>query len=380
MPKKAHEYPKRILLAVSGMSPQILTETLYAIAIAEKKTPFIPTEIHLISTLEGARRANLELLHPQTGKFHQFCADYHLEGIAFNEHTIYTIEDKAGTPLNDIKTPQDNEAAADFITHIVSKLTSDHQSALHVSIAGGRKTMGYYLGYALSLYGRVQDRLSHVLVSENYEGLQDFFYPTPESHVIYDRHRNPLDTQKAEVMLAHIPFVRLRDGLPSHLLGGAMGFSESIALARSFENKPRLKIDKKQRCLYANSLKVKMSSSNFSFYLWMIEQTVYGQRPIQRPYDLDRSDLVPATREYVESFLKIYETHSSEGERDKVSMALRKDGMSKFWISERINGVRKSFEQVLEKAAADFYCVHTEGKNTNRSYFIELEKDQIEFL
>lgn len=37
--------------------------------------------------------------------------------------------------------------------------------------------MGYYLGYALSLYGRAQDRLSHVLVTERYESLRDFFIP-----------------------------------------------------------------------------------------------------------------------------------------------------------------------------------------------------------
>lgn len=185
--KQPHQYEKRILLAVSGMSPQILTETLYAIVVAEKETPFIPTEVHLISTQEGARRAILELLHPQTGKFHGLCREYGLTGIQFNEQNVYAIKDKAGMPLNDIKTPKDNEAAADFITEIVSQLTRDNNAALHVSMAGGRKTMGYYLGYALSLYGRAQDRLSHVLVSENYESLPAFFYPTIESFVIYDR-------------------------------------------------------------------------------------------------------------------------------------------------------------------------------------------------
>jgi CRISPR-associated protein (TIGR02584 family) len=28
---------------------------------------------------------------------------------------------------------------------------------------GERKTMGFYVGYALSLFGRAQDRLSHVI-------------------------------------------------------------------------------------------------------------------------------------------------------------------------------------------------------------------------
>jgi CRISPR-associated protein (TIGR02584 family) len=41
--------------------------------------------------------------------------------------------------------------------------TADPQASLHVSIAGERKTMGFYVGYALSLFGRTQGRLSHVL-------------------------------------------------------------------------------------------------------------------------------------------------------------------------------------------------------------------------
>ena len=43
---------------------------------------------------------------------------------------------------------------ADAITALVRALTADPGSAVHASIAGGRKTMGFYLGYALSLFGR----------------------------------------------------------------------------------------------------------------------------------------------------------------------------------------------------------------------------------
>jgi len=228
-----HSYSKRILLAVSGMSPQIVTETLYALTVAEKDQPFIPTEIHLISTTTGKNRAVLELLHPQTGKFHQLCQDYGLKGIQFCAEQIYVIPDKHGVLLDDIKTPEENEAAADFITQKVNELTRDTDSALHVSIAGGCKTMGYYLGYALSLFGRAQDRLSHVLVTANYEGLPAYFYPTPDSHLIYDRDKNPLDTKIAEVILACIPFVRLRTGLPNFLLEGSASFNDSIRFART---------------------------------------------------------------------------------------------------------------------------------------------------
>lgn len=38
--------------------------------------------------------------------------------------------------------------------------------------------MGFYAGYALSLYGRKQDRMSHVLVEDKYEQAVNFFYPS----------------------------------------------------------------------------------------------------------------------------------------------------------------------------------------------------------
>jgi CRISPR-associated protein (TIGR02584 family) len=87
----------------------------------------------------------------------------------------------AARPLEDIRSPDDNRRAADGITELIREFTADPDCALHVSIAGGRKTMGFFLGYALSLYGRPQDKLSHVLVSEPFESSSGFYYPTPAS-------------------------------------------------------------------------------------------------------------------------------------------------------------------------------------------------------
>ena len=47
-----HEYPRRVLLVVCGLSPQIVTETIYALA-ADPVQPFVPTEVHLITTAEA---------------------------------------------------------------------------------------------------------------------------------------------------------------------------------------------------------------------------------------------------------------------------------------------------------------------------------------
>src|SRR5690606_16067709 len=235
-------YPRRILLAVTGLSPQVVTETLYALAVRQRP-PFIPTEVHLLTTVEGAQRARLALLSDVPGWFHRLRKDYGLPEIAFDANHIHVLTAADGTPLSDIRSPQDNECAADAITEMVRAFTEQPDTALHVSIAGGRKTMGFYLGYALSLFGREQDRLSHVLVSEPFESSWDFFYPTPYSRIITTRDNKLADTRDARITLAEIPFVSLRHGLPEHLLNGAASFSAVVSAARAALAAPELIID-----------------------------------------------------------------------------------------------------------------------------------------
>ena len=158
-------YPRRVLLAVTGLTPQIVTETLYAVAV--KGTPrWVPTEIRIITTRQGAEKAERMSL---PAELRQLCGDYDLPEAAFGVEDIRIIKSPNGKPLDDILDEADNAAVADFITEEVRALTADPNASLHVSIAGGRKTMGFYVGYALSLFGREQDRLSHVLVPPSLE-------------------------------------------------------------------------------------------------------------------------------------------------------------------------------------------------------------------
>ncbi len=186
---------RRILLVVTGLTPQVVTETLYALA-HRKPTPWLPDEVHLITTATGGENARLNLLIGM-GWFHRLVRDYRLPGIVFPAEHIHILRDTAGNPLDDIRTVEQNTLAADYIIEIIREFTENPATELHVSIAGGRKTMGYYLGYALSLYGRPQDRLSHVLVSEPYETNRDFYYPTPHDHPIHSLRGDKLITVNA---------------------------------------------------------------------------------------------------------------------------------------------------------------------------------------
>ena len=70
-------YRHRILLVVTGLSPQVVTETIYALAVGHNP-PFVPTEVQLLTTAEGAERARLSLLSEDPGWFGRLCRDYGL--------------------------------------------------------------------------------------------------------------------------------------------------------------------------------------------------------------------------------------------------------------------------------------------------------------
>lgn len=61
-------FPRRVLLAVTGLTQQIVTKTLYALAVAQDPT-WIPTEIRTITMAEGAKRARLSLRSIVDGRF-----------------------------------------------------------------------------------------------------------------------------------------------------------------------------------------------------------------------------------------------------------------------------------------------------------------------
>ncbi len=364
-------FPRRVLLAVSGLTPQIVTETLYALA-ADEFAPFVPTEVHLITSAEGAQRAELSLLSDDLGWFHKLCADYHLPGITFNRSHIHIMRDARGQPMNDIRTPADNQAAADFITAQVRAFTADSGCALHASIAGGRKTMGFYLGYALSLFGRPQDRLSHVLVSDPFESSYDFFYPTPYSRVLQTKGGQLADTAMAQVTLAEIPFVSLRHGLPTALLAGQASFNETVAGARAALAPAQLTIDLPCQRILAGGLEIALPPAELALLAVFARQTVQGLEPLSAP---TKGVPDPAwAKRYLREYRRVT---GSLADIEATERAL-KDGMDGEYFSARKSKLERRLKTALGPAA-EAYRIDDGGVRPRR-YALRLTGDAVRFV
>ena len=224
-----------ILLVVTGMTPQIITETVYGLAIAPEDgvEPWVPDEIHVLSTKFGLNQIRGSIINKNI--FAQMVRDYpgyDLDKIQFTEANMHVFTNAQGEALDDIKSKEDSEIVADAICQKVRELTADEDTELHVSIAGGRKTMAFYMGYAMSLYGREQDALSHVFVDDEFEFVKDFYYPTPYDNLITGKRLGAsVNTRHAVVTLAEIPFVRMRRHFEQDLLAHIQDASVSKTVA-----------------------------------------------------------------------------------------------------------------------------------------------------
>ena len=265
-----------ILLVVTGMTPQIITETVYGLAIAPEDgvEPWVPDEIHVLSTKFGLNQIRGSIINKNI--FAQMVRDYpgyDLDKIQFTEANMHVFTNAQGEALDDIKSKEDSEIVADAICQKVRELTADEDTELHVSIAGGRKTMGYYAGYAMSLYGRPDDRMSHVLVSDKFENVREFYYPTPYSNNVEGKDQHYVDTQEAQVWLMDLPFVRLRDGLKKTEYLNA-GFSETVFKINSANSEIHLTLNTANRVIMVNKdlkLAVKLPPISFAFLQWFAD-------------------------------------------------------------------------------------------------------------
>lgn len=366
-----HEYPRRILIAVTGLSPQIVTETLYALAVAPIASPFIPTEIHLISTRSGAEKARLALLSEEPGWFYRLSHDYALPPIHFGADTIHVLEDVNGKPLEDIRSPEDNRRAADGITGIIREFTADPDCALHVSIAGGRKTMGFFLGYALSLYGRPQDKLSHVLVSEPFEASLNFYYPTPTSHVLEMPGGRLVDSAQAQITLAELPFVSLRHGLPEALLTGRASYNETVEAARHALAPAELQIDLEARRVRAAGKAFTLPPAELALL------SVFARRALRREAPLPAPAKELPDADWKQRYL--VELRSIAGpmkDLDETERALRK-GMDGDYFSAHLSKLKKILRRELGPAAEPYLI--SDGGSRPRRYSLGLRPAAVSY-
>ncbi|MCO5050708.1 MAG: CRISPR-associated ring nuclease Csm6 [Verrucomicrobiae bacterium] len=221
---------RAVLLAVMGTSPAILTETVWALAQGDDRhPPVIPDEVVAITTCQGRDKINAQLLaSPPDGSGQSIWQSLRrtlLGADAVAEPRLTLRIEVIARPapltgqltlLTDILTLEDNLAAAEFIFQHVRAHVSADDTRLIASLAGGRKTMSSLLHATFSHLARPQDRLTHILVNEPFDGAVQplFFYPGQPQQKLTDRGGKVWTARDARLLLADVPFAPMRLRFP----------------------------------------------------------------------------------------------------------------------------------------------------------------------
>lgn len=264
---------KNILLAVTGLSPQVITETLFALHQNQRKVD----AIHVVTTREGKEKINAGLLSGESGPYYQYLKEYSIDPatINFGHCNIHVITDGHGNEIPDIASEFDNERFLKKCLDLTFHFTKDAETAVFFSVAGGRKTMSSCLTLAAQMYGRPQDRLYHVLVSPEFESNRDFFYPPKESRTIALRNNQHeafyKETKYAQVNLIHIPFVSIREQLSADMLKEPKD-PGTLMLSLIREEQSRLCVDLVRKKIVYKNMEFDMMPTRLALYAFFAQR------------------------------------------------------------------------------------------------------------
>lgn len=267
-----------VLVAVTGMSPAILTETVWA--LAHERPVVRPAKVVAFCTARSRERVRQDLLASGIWESLRAALKARPGELEFGDTGDHIrVITRGVKELDDIRTPEDNAAAADFILGHLRQFTENPDLRVVASIAGGRKTMSALLYAAMSLIGRETDRVAHVLVNPALEQRRPpFFFPANA-------------TEARGVTLADVPFVPLRNKFEDigRMPGGFSVLVRNCARCLSRDAPARVRFDDATLTVHVNDASVSLGRRAYLVLKYAADLSEKGQTPVG--IDVDESDL-----------------------------------------------------------------------------------------
>jgi CRISPR-associated protein (TIGR02584 family) len=357
-------YTERILISTLGMTPQVVTESVYALA-TRKKDNFIPSKIFIIGTkvsVDNFRKA-IGNTNDEIYQIKLLCEDLQ---IPVPEIIIEEVRDESNVDVLDINDTQVSALFADRLLALVRKVTSNPNSALALSLAGGRKIMSFYAGHILSIYGREQDFLCHVLVDPKLENDPTFFFPLKR----HNQTRNSSQPVDKEIILVDVPYVRL-----SHIIGkqnyGSLSFEKLVRKINNEQDK-RIVINIKEDQILVSGVKIHFPPVQKLFFLYFINSLYKDISELDGPRG--RRD-----KNWSMNILKYYEELSKSGwdiELRPSTLKQLNEGLEPQYFRVIISKINRRLKEALGIDATQ-YLIQSVGKPP-RKYKVSCPRSLIE--
>ncbi len=246
---------EHLALFVLGRSPAILAETLAALA----EDP--PEAVWVITTEEG-RKALAHALASDEG-----WARFVREWPEYAGMQPEAIQMRVPEGVTDIHDHETHKRMSEVILAAVDEAVACARR-ISASLAGGRKTMGYMMGLAMTLFGRPQDRLLHVLAPLEWE--RPGFFTPPRA-------------ERARIRLVDVPFVRLRGHLkPAAGKVPIERLAEAAQRAVDLAMQPHLVLHVRRRIVESLGRELELPPREFAIYQFFAEEKLHRCRKPER--------------------------------------------------------------------------------------------------
>lgn len=362
-----------ILLAIAGLSPQVITETLYALHQENVRVD----EIHVITTGVGRDCIAGQLLALVDGKYYRYLKEYNIDpkSITFSQNNLYVLRDEKGNPLDDIISEEDNETLLKMCLTLAHRFTRRKHDAVFFSIAGGRKTMSACLMVAAQMYARAQDRIYHVLVSPAFEGHKDFYYPPvkPVMLELRDMQGQKIlkETSYAKVTLVPIPFISLRAAIQDAKTGRIQTPTELFRYLIKEKKQPMI-VDLRQGKIIYKKTELNMMPSRLALYAFLAEQKqqcrflAVSCRNCTACY-LDYRQISDGQKIITDYYRRLGGATENKG-----ICALGKEELRAY-----LSKIRKDLQKAFGVQSADQLAVAAVGKKPDTCYGIPMDRERI---
>ncbi len=283
-----------ILFAVCGLSPAVLTETVWA--LAHESPPVVPGRVVVLTTESGRQRIREQLLDSGVWqKLRRRLGVSSAESLLFGDSSdsirLFPSPQRDRN-LDELTTPEDNHTAADFILENLRQFTEIPDTRIVASVAGGRKTMSVLAALCLTLLGRQKDRLCHVLVNPPFDApdLDPPFYFPDEDVPIHHRAQpdgaiSEVCPSEASIKLVDIPFIQLRDVLPGGGENLPYRYSDLVEMGRENIRRQRppvsLELIASSVACRVNGQSIELNELEFVTYYVLAERCQKGAEPLR---------------------------------------------------------------------------------------------------
>lgn len=266
--------------------------------------------------------------------------------------TLEVIAHQDNRPVIDIINAADHRAALQTIGGRVQALTSEGMPPLHASVAGGRKTMSAILSIAMNVYGRQQDKLSHILVDPEVERQQDFLCPSPDG------------TDANKIHLVDLRFPSLGTILSRDMRQKPLEELTEI-IARQLSHLEPVVLRRRSRELWIGDRCVKLRPIGVAIYLYLAKAGETQESGVN-PQQLDFAMMAQCYRE----------AGATPEMSERLCLRLQNEN-PQGWFLEHLSRLKGSLVKCLGPVLADEVGIVAIGKRPHTRYRLRLPASRI---